>query len=88
MHPLTKTKMIYRAFGLNIASAISFLDMTQTEGVPDVVITYGKKKENIAVIIPYAEYQKKNSIRLGLLKDKKMAIHRDFEMSEDDLINP
>ena len=54
----------------------------------EIVITYGKKKENIAVIIPYAEYQKKNSIRLGLLKDKKMAIHRDFEMSEDDLINP
>ena len=53
----------------------------------EVVITYGKKKENIAVIIPYAEYKKKNSIRLGLLKDKKMKIHGDFEMSEEELID-
>ena len=53
----------------------------------EVVITYGKKKENIAVIIPYAEYKKKNSIRLGLLKDRKMKIHDDFEMSEEELID-
>ena len=53
----------------------------------EVVITYGKKKENIAVIIPYAEYKKKNSIRLGLLKDKKMRITDDFGMSEEELIN-
>ena len=37
MQPLTKTKMIYHAFGLKIASTIPFLDMPQTEGVPDVV---------------------------------------------------
>jgi prevent-host-death family protein len=54
----------------------------------EVVITYGKKKESIAVIIPYAEYKKRNSIRLGLLGDKKMIIHGDFGMSEEDLINP
>ena len=53
----------------------------------EIVITYGKKKENIAVIIPYSEYKKKNSIRLGLLKDKTMKIHDDFEMSEEDLLN-
>ena len=52
----------------------------------EIVITYGKKKENIAVIIPYASYKKKNSIRLGLLKDKKIKIHDDFEMSEEELI--
>ena len=51
----------------------------------EVVITYGKKKENIAVIVPYAKYQKKNRVRLGLLKDKKMKIHDDFEMSEEEL---
>ena len=39
------------------------------------------------MIIPYAEYKKKNSIRLGLLKDRKMKIHDDFEMSEEELID-
>jgi prevent-host-death family protein len=53
----------------------------------EVVITYGKKKESIAVIIPYAEYKKKNSIRLGLLKDKKMKIRDDFAISEEEFIN-
>jgi len=53
----------------------------------EIIITYGKKKENIAVIIPYADYKKKNRITLGLLKSKKMKIHDDFEMSENEIIN-
>ena len=51
----------------------------------EIVITYGKKKENIAVIVPYSKYRKKHEIRLGLLKDKKMKIRDDFKMSEEDL---
>ena len=51
----------------------------------EVVITYGKKKEKIAVIVPYSQYRKKHSIRLGLLQDKKMKIHDDFKISEEDL---
>jgi len=52
----------------------------------EIVITYRKKKENIAVIVPYSEYAKKNRIRLGLLRTKKMKIHDDFEMSEEELL--
>ena len=51
----------------------------------EVVITYGKKRESIAVIVPYSQYRKKHSIRLGLLQDKKMKIHDDFKMSEEEL---
>ena len=40
--------MIYHAFGLNIASSIPFLDMPKTEGIPDVVITYGKTPEALS----------------------------------------
>ena len=39
--------MIYHAFGLNIASAIPFLDMTQTDGILDVTIAYGKVPDGI-----------------------------------------
>ena len=53
----------------------------------EVVITYGKKKENIAVIIPYKNFKKKNKIKLGLMSDKKMKIHDDFKMTEEELLN-
>ena len=52
-----------------------------------IVVTYGKKKENIAVIIPYKEYIQKNIINLGLLNSKKMKIHEDFKMTEEELFN-
>lgn len=48
MELLSKTKPTYHAFGLKIASAIPFLDMPQTEGVPDVVIAYGKSPESLS----------------------------------------
>lgn len=53
----------------------------------EIIITYGKKKENVAVIVPYNSYIKKNKIKLGMLKDKKMILHDDFEMTEEELIN-
>ena len=53
----------------------------------EIIITYGRKKENIAVIIPYAKFQKRNIITLGLLKNKKMKINNDFKMSAEELLN-
>lgn len=52
----------------------------------EVIITYGKKKENVAVLIPYAAYKTKK-IKLGLLKDKKMKIHDDFKMTEEEFLD-
>ncbi len=51
----------------------------------EIIISYGKKKENVAVLIPYAAYKTKK-IRLGLLKDKSLIIHDDFKMSEEELL--
>ena len=52
----------------------------------EIVITYGKQKENIAVIIPYSTYKNKNKIKLGALQDKKVIIKEDFKMTEEDLL--
>ena len=53
-----------------------------------IVISYGKKKRNIAVIVPYSQYAKKNGIRLGLLKAKaRCGFVDDFEMSPEELVN-
>ena len=52
----------------------------------EIIITYGKKKENVAVVIPYSSYEKRNKIKLGLLQDKKYKIKDDFEMTEEELL--
>ncbi len=53
----------------------------------EVVVSYGKKHENVAVLIPYSTYRKKNKIRLGLLKDQGSAeLGDDFKMTAEELI--
>ena len=52
----------------------------------EILITYGKKKERIAVLIPYSAYKTKK-IRLGLLQDKTLTIHDGFKMSEKELLD-
>lgn len=51
----------------------------------EIIISYGKKKEKVAVLIPYAAYKTK-MIRLGLLQDKSLKIHDDFKMTEEELL--
>ncbi len=50
-----------------------------------IVISYGKKKEKVAVLIPYAAYKPKK-IQLGLLQDKSLNIHNDFKITEKELL--
>ena len=57
----------------------------QVRAGEEVIISYGKKKENVAVLIPYAAYKTKK-IRLGLLENSTLRIHDDFKMSEEELL--
>jgi len=53
-----------------------------------IVISYGKSKENVAVIVPYSEYKGSSSIRLGLLEGKaSYEFAEDFEMSTGELFD-
>ena len=52
-----------------------------------IVISYGKKREKIAVIIPYSSYASIPERNLGLLKDRaEYIIHSDFEISEKEML--
>jgi antitoxin (DNA-binding transcriptional repressor) of toxin-antitoxin stability system len=52
-----------------------------------VVVSYGKKKKKIAVILPFSQYAKENNIKLGLLKDKaKCEFADDFEITTEELV--
>jgi len=54
----------------------------------EIVISYGKKRRNIAVLVPYSAYKHRNSIVLGALS-KTASVHfaDDFEMSAEELID-
>lgn len=53
----------------------------------EIVISYGKKRENVAVLIPYKTYKQKHKVTLGVLKGKaSVAFADDFEMTTEELI--
>jgi len=52
-----------------------------------IVISYGKKREKVAVIVPYSAYAYTSERSLGLLKDRAgCIIHDDFEISEKEML--
>ena len=52
-----------------------------------IVISYGKKREKVAVIVPYSAYASILERSLGLLKDRAgCIIHDDFEISEKEML--
>lgn len=53
----------------------------------EIIISYGKKKEHVAVILPYKKYSNASKRPLGLLKDKaRCVIHEDFSMDDEELL--
>jgi len=54
----------------------------------EIVISYGKKNEKIAVIVPYRKYALKNSRKLGILEGKATyRFNGDFSMSEEEFLD-
>ena len=54
----------------------------------EVTISFGKKKEKLAVIVPYAKYKKGTHRKLGILKNKaSFEIHEEFKISDEELLN-
>ena len=53
----------------------------------EIVISYGKKREKVAVLVPYSAYASTPERSLGLLKDRAgCIIHDDFEISEEEML--
>ena len=54
----------------------------------EVTITYGRKKQAIAVIIPYEKWKKNQKRQLGTLEGKmSVRFAADFAMTDEELIN-
>ena len=54
----------------------------------EITITYGKKKQAIAVIIPYEKWRKNQKRELGTLEGKMSVVFsKKFSMTDEELIN-
>ena len=54
----------------------------------EVAIAYGKKKQTIAVIVPYEKWKKNQKRQLGTLEGKmSVKFADDFYMTDEELIN-
>jgi prevent-host-death family protein len=54
----------------------------------EIAISYGRKKEMVAVIVPYEKWKKTNKRQLGTLRGKGEVIFADdFEMTDEELLN-
>ena len=55
----------------------------------EITLSYGKKKEKVAVILPYDRFKPKGERMLGLLKGKAgCVIKDDFAMSDEEMLSP
>jgi prevent-host-death family protein len=53
-----------------------------------VVISFGKKKEKVAVLIPFKDDKPRKSRKLGLLKGKaRILFKEDFQISDEELLS-
>ena len=53
----------------------------------EIIISYGKKRERVAVLLPYDHYMPKKERKLGPLENRgKCIIHKDFKMSDEELL--
>ena len=54
----------------------------------EIVISYGKMRKKVAVLLPYEHYAPKQNRRLGLLKNRgPCVIHKDFKLTEQEMLS-
>jgi prevent-host-death family protein len=53
-----------------------------------IAITYGKKRETLAVLVPYDQYVKTTQRQLGVLQDKaSYHMHDDFKITDEEFLS-
>jgi prevent-host-death family protein len=53
----------------------------------EITVSYGRKKENVAVLVPYKKYQEKAKRKLGIYKGKASVVFKDnFKMTDEEFL--
>ena len=54
----------------------------------EIIISYGKVRKKVAVLLPYDRYAPKQNRKIGLLKDRgACVIHKDFKLTEEEMLS-
>ncbi len=54
----------------------------------EITITFGKKKEKIAVLVPYYLYKRTHKRKIGILDNKaSYSISNDFKITDEELLD-
>jgi prevent-host-death family protein len=62
--------------------------LKEVEAGNEIAITYGKKNQAVAVIIPYEKWKKNQKRQLGTLEGKmSVTFAENFAMTDEELIN-
>ena len=52
----------------------------------EIGITFGRKRETIAVIVPIVEYKRVKARRLGTLQGKVELVFKNFEVTDEEML--
>ena len=53
----------------------------------EIIISYGKKRQKVAVLLPYTRYHNRQHRKLGPLKNRAACvIHGAFKMTDEDML--
>jgi len=53
----------------------------------EIVISFGKQRKKVAVLVPYSRFKGKPERKLGLLKGRASCrIHDDFKLSDEEML--
>ena len=63
--------------------------LKKVENGEEFVISFGKRKQNVAAVIPFSKYKSKKKVRtIGMLKGKSTCrIKKGFKMSETEFLS-
>lgn len=61
--------------------------LKEVESGQEIIISYGKNKKKVAVIIPFEKYDQKPIRTLGLLKNSKIEFKPDFKITDEEFLN-
>ncbi|MFW6363426.1 MAG: type II toxin-antitoxin system Phd/YefM family antitoxin [Spirochaeta sp.] len=60
--------------------------LKEVESGEKIIITYGRNKKSVAALIPISDFNQNHAIKIGLLKEHKISLSDDFEMTEEEFI--
>jgi prevent-host-death family protein len=61
--------------------------LAQVKEGQEIIISFGRKREKVAVLVPYSQYRAKLERKLGLLKGRgRCVIHKDFKLSDEEML--